>query len=172
MSAADLFDGFWGAVVGGVIGALGTGSAQIWSFRRGVKTSRVDQSHRAAAELLEVLHTCDQTLPMLPHTDSAPGSPLSYGERGDIARPMLEALDHAGFVIVPLLTDATLTARFERFEELCRHAASPNVDAQDIHHAVKGVREYGRHVRECLTTHLDDKPMPPEPPDVISLENQ
>lgn len=109
MSANDLFDGFWGAVVGGVIGAVGTGAAQIWSFRRGVRASRTDQSHRAAAELLEVLHTCDETLRKLPYTENTPGSPLSYGERLDIARPMLSALDRARFVIEPVLADKALT---------------------------------------------------------------
>jgi hypothetical protein len=171
VSASDLFDGFWGAVVGGVIGAVGTGAAQIWSFRRGVKTSRTDQSHRAAAELLEVLHTCDETLRKLPYTENTPGSPLSYGERLDIARPILSALDRAGFVIMPVLTDKTLIEQFQGFDRLCRHAAGPRVDAQDIHRAVGDVRGYGEHVRECVAAHLDGRPMPPEPPGALSLED-
>jgi hypothetical protein len=167
MSAADLFDGFWGAVVGGVIGALGTGAAQIWSFRRGVKTSRAEQSRNAAAALLEVVHECDRALRTLPYTESPAGSPLSYGERLDNAQPMLDALGYAEFVTVPLLTEPELAARFSRFAKLSRHVASPRVDAQDIHSAVKDVRFYCEHVRDCLTAHLQDQPTPTEP--VISL---
>ena len=81
MSGSDLLDGLWGATLGGVIGALGTGAAQIFSFRHGAKTSRAGQSHHAAAELLEVVHTCDRVLVTLPYTDNAAGSPLSYGDR-------------------------------------------------------------------------------------------
>ena len=167
MSAADLFDGFWGAVVGGVIGAVGTGAAQIWSFRRGIKTSRAEQSRNAAAGLLEVVHGCDRALGTLPYTESPAGSPLSYSERLDNAQPMLDALGHAKFVTVPLLTDPDLAARFSRFAKICRHVASPRVNAQDVRSAVKEVRLYGEHVRDCLTAYLHDELTPAEP--VISI---
>lgn len=155
------FDGFWGAVIGGLVGAVGTGSAQVWSFRKGRKTARDEQAHRAAGELLEVLHTCDRTLPTLRFTHNAPGSPLSYGQRLDIARPMLDLLNHADFTLIPLLTSTELGERFSQFSKLCERVSGPEVDAQDLDSAVKQIREYGTHIRTCLIAETDNKPLPP-----------
>lgn len=79
------------------------------------------------------------------------------------AKPMLDTLRHAEFVVIPLLTDATLSSRFGRLSTLCEWVAGPYVDAQEIHEVVEQVQAYGRHIRECLTAHLDDKILPPEP---------
>ena len=51
MDVSLLFDGLIGAAIGAVV----TGTAQIWSFRVGNKTARASLSLNAARELLEAL---------------------------------------------------------------------------------------------------------------------
>jgi len=58
-------------VLGALLGALITGVAQIWSYQRGRKDARTDQSLNAARELLAIVHDGIQVLRTLPHT-SAP----------------------------------------------------------------------------------------------------
>jgi hypothetical protein len=123
-----LFDG----IIGAAIGALVTGSAQIWSFRVGNKTARAGLSLNAARELLEVVHEAKDTLRLLPYTDAAAGSPNSYGERLSRAGPMLKALERAQFVTIPLLTDREVTRRFTQFASYCNRVSGPSVDAEDI----------------------------------------
>lgn len=166
MDVALLFDG----IIGAAVGALVTGGAQIWSFRKGNESARASLSLNAARELLVVLHEARDTLRMLPNTESSAGSPLSYGERLSTARPMLSSLERAQFVIVPLLTDKEAVRRFTQFASYCDHVSSPKVDAQDIHQAVGEVMAYGDHVRECLDAHINGKPLPIEPhPDIPEL---
>jgi hypothetical protein len=159
----QLLDGSIGAVIGGVIGAVGTGAVQIWSFRQGRKLARVDQSISTAADLLGTLYAAKDTLKLLPYTESAAGSPLSYGERGDRARPMLDELRRAAFVKVPLLTDRELACRFRLFLVICEFVASTSVDASEVHQAVKEADAYADHLRACLEAHIDGAPIPPAP---------
>jgi hypothetical protein len=154
-----LFDGLIGAAIGAVV----TGTAQIWSFRVGNKTARASISLNAARELLEVVHEARETLKLLPHTESAPGSPLSYGERFSAAGPMRKALDRAQFVTVPLLTDPEVARRFTRFADYCDHVSGPSVGAQDIHRAIGEIVAYGDHVGDCLNAHINGRPLPAEP---------
>jgi hypothetical protein len=154
-----LFDG----VIGAVIGAVVTGTAQIWSFRMGNKTARASLSLNAARELFEVVHEAKDTLGLLPYTESPAGSPLSYGERLSTARPMLKALERAQFVTIPLLTDHEVARRFIQFARYCDHVSGPKVDAQDIPRAVREVAAYGDHVGECLDAHINGKPLPTGP---------
>lgn len=166
MDVGLLFDG----IIGAAIGALVTGDAQIWSFRMGNKTARASLSLNAARELLEVVHEAKDTLRSLPHTESPDGSPLSYGERLSTARPMLSALERAQFVIIPLLTDHEVARRFTQFASYCDRVSGPEVDAQDIHRAVRKVTAYGDHVGECLDAYINGKPLPTEPhPDIPAL---
>lgn len=164
MTISTLLDGIVGAVIGGIIGAVGTGATQIWSFRQGKKSARADQSVSAAAHLLGILYSAKTTLRQLPHTESPPGSPLSYSERRSTARPMLEDLNRAVFVEVPLLTDPDLARRFRRFVEICEFVASPSVDASDISGAVKEASAYADYLNACLKAHIDETPMPATAP--------
>lgn len=163
MIFAQLLDGSIGAVIGGVIGAVGTGAVQVWSFRQGEKSARADQSVSAAADLLGTLYAAKNTLRLLPYTEASAGSPLSYGERGDRARPMLDELRRASFVKVPLLTDRELAHRFRQFLAVCEFAASTGVDASEIHGAVKEADAYADHLRACLESHIDGIPIPIAP---------
>jgi hypothetical protein len=113
--------------------------------------------------LLSILHAAKDALKLLPYTDAAAGSPLSYGERGDRARPMLDQLRRAVFVEVPLLTDPELARRFRLFLAICEHAASTSVDASEIHAAVEEADVYADHLHACLTAHIDEAPIPAEP---------
>jgi hypothetical protein len=139
----------------------------VWSFRKGLRISREAQGRRAASELLEVLYFCDQALPMLPHTDNSPGSPLSYGERQGIARPMLDRLSHAEFTLVPQVTSPELAKRFSTFAKLCQHISGPQADALHVHSTVEQVRGYDTHIRACLVAYIDGKPLP-APADVAT----
>jgi hypothetical protein len=156
---AQLLDGSIGAVIGGIIGAVGTGAAQIWSFCQGKKSSRANQSVSTAADLLGTLYAAKDTLRLLPYTEAAASSPLSYGERGDRARPMLDELRRAAFVKVPLLTDRELARRFRLFLAICEFAASTSVDASEVHEAVKEADAYADHLRACLEAHIDGTPI-------------
>jgi hypothetical protein len=161
-----LLDGSLGALVGAVI----TGGAQIWSFRVGNKTARTGLSLDAARQLLEVVHESKDTLRLLPYTDNAAGSPLSFTERFDRSRPMRDALNHAQFAVVPLLTDPEAGRRFNQFASYCEHVSGPYIGAQDIQSAVEAVMEYGDHARACLTAHINKTALPPEPhPDIPAL---
>jgi hypothetical protein len=166
----QLLDGSIGAAVGGIIGAVGTSAAQIWSFRQGKRSARVGQSVSAAADLLNTLYAAKDTLRLLPYTEAAAGSPLSYGERGDRARPMLDELRHATFVKVPLLTDRELASRFRMFLAICEYTASTRVDASDIHEAVKEAGAYADHLRACLVAHIDETPIPSAPALTITAQ--
>ena len=53
-----LLDGF----LGGLLGAVIIGAAQIWSFQQGRKDARADQSVNAARELLAVVYQSIQVL--------------------------------------------------------------------------------------------------------------
>lgn len=159
-----LLDGGLGALVGALI----TGSAQIWSFRAGLKSARGDLSLNAARDLLEVVHSSRVILQQLPYTESPAGSPLSYGERLDKARPMREALEHAQFAIVPLLTDREVARILKQFADYCEFISGPRVDAEHIRYAVDQVMRYGDHVRDCLDAHINKKPLPSPPSIEIS----
>lgn len=164
MTLSTLLDGIVGAVIGGIIGAVGAGMIQVWSFRQGKKSARADQSVSAAAHLLGTLYSAKSVLKQLPYTDAAAGSPLSYSQRGDIARPMLEDLRRALFTEVPLLTDAELVRRFQVFVDICEFIASASMDASDIHGAIKEAGTYADHLRSCLKAHIDESPIPATAP--------
>jgi hypothetical protein len=166
----QLLDGSIGAMIGGVIGAVGTGAVQIWSFRQGKKSSRADQSVSTAADLLGTLYAAKDTLRLLPYTEAAAGSPLSYRERGDRARPMLDELRRAAFVKVPLLTDRELALRFRLFLAICEFAASTSVDASEVHEAVEEANVYAHHLRACLEAHIDETPIPAAPTLTITAQ--
>lgn len=151
--------------VGALVGALITGSAQIWSFRAGNKTARVDLSLGAARDLLEDVHFSISVLRLLPYTDNLAGSPLSYGERLRNAQPMRDRLAHALFATVPLLTDPKVGQVFTQFADYCTHVSGPTVGAQDIHRAVKEVIRYANFVHGCLSAHINKEPLP-QPPTV------
>lgn len=153
-----LLDGF----LGGLLGAVIIGAAQIWSFQPGRKDARASQSVNAARELLAVVYQSIQVLKLLPHTDSAPGSPLSYGERLGRAQPMHDALAQALFVRVPLISDKELARRFREFARLCEHVAGPEVNAEDIYKVVATAEAYGDYVRASLAAHIDSQPLPTE----------
>jgi len=91
-------------------------------------------------------------LKLLPYTEAAAGSPLSYGERGDRARPMLDELRRAAFVKVPLLIDRELARGFRLFLTLCEFTASTSVDASEVHQAVKEADAYADHLRASKRT--------------------
>jgi hypothetical protein len=154
----------WGSVIGGVIGALVTGGAQIFSFHMGKRSAREELARRAESELFQVLYTCDRSLPILTVVESAAGSPNYYSERSRLAGPMLESLKEAEFTLVPQLTNVQLGERFGHFSQLCQKVSGSELAAQDIPRAVKLVREYGQHVRECIEAELKDKPLPPPVP--------
>ena len=170
MSLDQLLDGSIGAVIGGIIGAVGTGAVQIWSFRQGRKSARADQSFSTAAELLGTLYAAKDTLRQLPYTEAATGSPLSYGERGDRARPMLDELRRAAFVKVPLLTDRELARQFRLFLAICEFVASTSVDASEVHQAVREAGAYADHLRACLEAHIDGTPIPTAPTLTITAQ--
>jgi hypothetical protein len=159
----QLLDGSIGAVIGGSIGAVGTGAVQIWSFRQGKKSARADQSISAAADLLRTVYAAKDILKLLPYTEAPTGSPLSYGERGDRARPMLDELRRAAFVMVPLLTDRELVRRFQLFLAICEFTASTSVDASEVHEAVEESDMYADHLRACLVAHINETPIPAAP---------
>ena len=71
MPLAQLLDGSIGAVIGGIIGAIGTGAAQVWSYRQGKKSARTDQSIATATDLLCTLYATKDTLRLLPYTEHA-----------------------------------------------------------------------------------------------------
>jgi len=158
-----LMDGIIGAVIGGAIVAAGTFIAQIWSFREMRKSARAEQSISAAADLLNVLFAAKDTLRLLPYTEAAAGSPLSYGERGDRARPILDELRRAVFTKVPMLTDSELATRFRLFAEICQFTASTSVDASDLRQSVTEADAYADHLRACLIAHIDKNPLPAAP---------
>lgn len=166
----QLLDGSIGAVIGGMIGAVGTGAVQIWSFRQGRKSARADQSVSTGADLLGTLYAAKDTLRLLPYTESAAGSPFSYGERGDRARPMLNELRRAAFVKVPLLTDRELARRFRLFLTICEFVASTSVDASEVHEAVREADAYADHLRACLEAHIDGTPIPAAPTLTITAQ--
>jgi hypothetical protein len=166
----QLLDGSIGAVIGGIIGAVGTGAAQIWSLRQGKKSARADQSISAAADLLNILYAAKDMLKLLPYTEAAAGSPLSYGERGDRARPMLDELRRAAFVKVPLLTDRELAHRFRLFLAICEYTASTSVDASEVHETVKQADAYADHLHACLVAHIDETPIPAAPALTITAQ--
>ncbi len=167
---AQLLDGSIGAVIGGIIGAAGTGLVQIWSFRQGEKSARADQSVSTAADLLGTLYAAKDTLRLLPYTQAAAGSPLSYGERGDRARPMLDELRRAAFVKVPLLTDREIARQFRLFLAIYEFAAGMSVDASEVHKAVKEAGAYADHLRACLEAHIDGTPIPAAPTLTIMVQ--
>jgi hypothetical protein len=152
-----------GPIIGGIIGAVAVGTAQIWSFRRGKQSARADQSVSAAADLLSTLYAAKDTLRLLPYTEAPAGSPLSHRERGDRARPMLDELRRAVFVTVPLLTDRELARRFRLFLTTCQFIASSSVDASEVHEAVKEADMYADHLGACLAAHIDETPIPAAP---------
>lgn len=88
------------------------------------------------------MYRAKDTLGSLPNTEAAPGSPLSYGERGDRARSLLDELRRAVFVTVPLLTDQELARRFRLFLAICEFTASPSVDASDVREAITEADAY------------------------------
>lgn len=159
-----------GAVIGGVIGAADTGLVQIWSFRQGRKSARAEQSVSAAADLLGAVYAAKETLRLLPYTEAAAGSPLSYGERGDRARPMLDELRHAVFVKVPLLSDREIARRFRRFLTICEFTASTRADASDVREAVKEASTFAAHLGACLEAHIAGEPIPATPELTITAE--
>jgi hypothetical protein len=166
-----LLDGFIGAAVGAILGAIITGAATIWVFRKGVqqarKAARAEQSVAAAARLINSLYTAKVALKLLPYTDAPAGSPLSYGERGDRARPMLEGLRRALWVDGPLLTDLELARRFRLFVAVCQLAASTSIDQFQIHGAAKEADAYADHVAACLKAHIDEEPLPADAPQLV-----
>ncbi len=170
MILAQLLDGSIGAVIGGIIGATGTGLVQIWSFRQGKKSARAEQSVSTAADLLGTLYAAKDTLMLLPYTEAAAGSPLSYGERGDRARPMLDELRRAAFIRVPLLTDREIARQFRLFLAICEFAAGTSVDASEVHQAVREAGAYADHLRACLEAHIDGTPLPSAPTLTIMVQ--
>jgi hypothetical protein len=116
---SGVLDGFLGAVVGGLLGGLVTGGAQLWSFRKGKQVARAELGRRAAVDLLQDVHFCDEELKKLPYTSYAAGSPLSYGERQQNAEPMLARLRYSELVSVPQLTDHVLRQRLVTFRKEC-----------------------------------------------------
>jgi hypothetical protein len=159
-----LLDGF----IGGIVGAIIIGAATIWVFQKGVqqarKAARAEQSVAAAGRLLSSLYAAKLTLKLLPYTDAPAGSPLSYGERGDRARPMIDELRRALFVDGRLLTDEELALRFRQFAAICQFAASTCVDASVIHEAVREADAYADYVASCLKAHIDEEPIPFDAP--------
>jgi hypothetical protein len=71
------------------------------------------------------LYRAKDTLGSLPNTEAAPGSPLSYGERGDRARSLLDELRRAVFVTVPLLPDQELAPLIRRTNRVSPTGAAP-----------------------------------------------
>lgn len=112
--------------------------------------------------MLEAVQEAKDTLRQLPLLENLAGSPLSYTERLDKAVPMRRALEHAEFVIVPLLTDREIASRFAQFVTYCDHVSGPAVDAQSIYRAVREVVTYGDHVGQCLNAHINGQPLPSE----------
>lgn len=162
-----LLDGF----IGGIVGAIITGAATVWIFQKGVqqarKAARAEQSVAAAARLLSSLYASKGVLKLLPYTESAAGSPLSYGERGDRARPMLDELRRALFVDGPLLTDPELARRVRLFLAICQFTAGVSVDQFKIHEAVREAGAYADHLAACLKAHIDEEPLPADPPRLV-----
>ena len=162
-----LLDGF----IGGIVGAIIIGAATIWVFQKGVqqarKAARAEQSVAAAARLITSLYAAKVTLKLLPYTDAPAGSPLSYGERGDRARPTLDELRRALFVDGPLLTDLELARRFRLFVAICQLTASTSVDQFQVHEAVKEADAYADHVAACLKAHIDEEPLPTDAPRLV-----
>lgn len=140
-------------------------------FQKGVqqerKAARAQQSAAASARLLTSLYAAKGTLKLLPHTESPAGSPLSYAERGDRARPMLDELRRALFVDGPLLTDLELARRFRLFVAVCQLAASVSIDQSKIYAAVKEADAYADHVAACLKAHIDEEPLPADAPRLV-----
>jgi len=152
----------------GIIGGIIIGTATIWVFQKGVqqarKAARAEQSVAAAGRLLSSLYAAKVTLKLLPYTDAPAGSPLSYGERGDRARPMLDELRRALFVDGPLLTDVELALRVRQFAAICQFTASTYIDQSDIHEAVKEADAYADYLASCLKAHIDEEPTPSDAP--------
>jgi hypothetical protein len=160
---------FFNVAIGGLIGALFTGGAQLLSFYLGRRSARSDLSLTAAGQLLGVIYSSFATLLVLPHTDSPAGSPLSYGERHRTAQPMLDELNRARFTILPLVKDGELARRFGRYAELCEHISSTYVDAEAIHRATDQVKQYGRSLGDALSAHINRRPLPPEAEVTIAI---
>lgn len=120
--------------------------------------------------MLGALYAAKDTLRLLPYTEAPAGSPLSYGKRGDRARPMLDELRRAAFVKAPLLTDRELARRFRLFLAVCEFTASTSVDASDIREAVEEAGAYADHLRACLVAHIDETPIPPAPALTITAQ--
>ena len=68
-----LLDGF----LGGLLGAVIIGAAQIWSFQQGRKDARADQSVNAARELLAVVYQSIQVLKLRERIGLLAGGPAS-----------------------------------------------------------------------------------------------
>jgi hypothetical protein len=164
---SGVFDGFLGAVVGGLIGGLVTGGAQLWSFHRGKQVARAELGRRAAVDLLDDVHFCDEELTKLPYTSHVAGSPLSFEDRQQNAEPMLTRLRHSESVYVPQLTDPVLRQRLVTFRKECEWVASPNVDDSQLSDNLEKARGYGRYVQECLAAYLAEKPFPVTEPTPI-----
>jgi hypothetical protein len=163
ISPGVIVDVLLDGVIGGVVGSVIIGAAQVWSFRQGKKSARADQSISAAADLLSTIYAAKDTLNVLPYTEAAIGSPLSYKERGDRAEPMLEELRRVVFVKLPLLTDRELARRLRLFQTICTFTASGSVDASEIHEAVTEASTYADHLRACFAAHINEEPLPAEP---------
>jgi hypothetical protein len=155
-------------IIGGIVGAVIIGAATVWVFQKGVqqarKAARAEQSVAAAAQLFSNLYAAKVMLKLLPYTDAPAGSPLSYGERGDRARPVIDELRRALFVEGPLLTDVELASRFRLFVAICQLAASTRVDQYEVHNAVKEADAYADFLAACLKAHIDGEPIPADGP--------
>ena len=161
-----LLDGLIGALSGSLI----TGSAQIWSYRRGKEDALASLSSTAAQRLLPVVYSAIPVLRQLPHTNSPAGSPQSYSERLDISQPMRDALRAAAFTTAPILDNNRLIDKFRQFENYCNVVSSPVVDAGDIFTAVNEAVAYAHHVGDCLTARIKGRPLPAAP--VVSYLSQ
>ena len=151
----------WDGLIGGLGGGVVVGGAQMWSYWLGGRRDREDAERRAAVDLLEDLDDVDRILIQLPHPTSAPaGSPLSYGERVDVARPALDRLRRADARSVPLLMDSDMRARFRVLRELCSRVAKVDIDAAAYPAAIDEVRSYLKHVEESLQAILNDQRLP------------
>lgn len=100
---------------------------------------------------------------LLPHTDAAGGSPLSYGQRLDIGRPIRDGFRKARFATVPVFTDEELQRRVLLLAEMSDVLCSPSLDFQDLYAASNEVVKYGHHVADCRAAHINGRELPAEP---------
>jgi len=150
-------------LIGGLGGALITGTAQVWSYRRGKKDTQATLSSNAAQQLLPVVYSAILVLRQLPYTPSAAGSPRSYEERLTASQPMYEALRAAEFTVLPAISSGRLRGEFRQLVIYCNVAGSPIVDAGAIFVAVNEAVTYAHYLGDCISAYISGNPFPAAP---------